>query len=107
MAGSEAQVEKYLHDTVAELGGFTYKLAVPGRRGYPDRLVKLPNADAFVVELKRPRGGRLSALQVVRHKEMRELGWRVYVCKNREEIDDVIECERRDRPRADQPAVGR
>lgn len=90
----ESAIEKYLHSTVAELGGFTYKLAVPGRRGYPDRLVKLPNVDAFVVELKRPKGGRLSALQVVRHKEMRELGWRVYVCKNREEIDDVIQRER-------------
>lgn len=93
MSVLEAQVEKYLHDTVAELGGMTYKLSVPGVRGYPDRLVKLPNVSAFVVELKRPKGGRLAALQVVRHKEMRDVGWRVYVCKNREEINDVIRIE--------------
>ena len=94
MAVLESQVEEYLKSTVAELGGMTYKLSVPGVRGYPDRLVKLPNVSAFVVELKRPKGGRLSALQVVRHKEMRDVGWRVYVAKNREEIDGVIERER-------------
>lgn len=94
MAERESAIEKYLHDTVAALGGFTYKLSVPGVRGYPDRLVKLPNVSAFVIELKRPKGGRLAELQVVRHKEMRDVGWRVYVCKNREEIDSVIKTER-------------
>ena len=90
MAELEWQQEGYRKSAVAELGGMTYKLSVPGVRGYPDRLVKLPNVSAFVVELKRPKGGRLAALQVVRHKEMRDVGWRVYVCKNREESDDVI-----------------
>ena len=95
MAELEWQQEGYLKSAVAELGGMTYKLSVPGVRGYPDRLVKLPNVSAFVVELKRPKGGRLAALQVVRHKEMRDVGWRVYVCKNREEIDDVVHTELR------------
>jgi len=90
----EISVEQYLNDTVAILGGETYKFVVPGRRGYPDRIVKLPGVSAFLVELKKPKGGVVARLQKVRHEELRAIGWRVYLCKDREEIDHVIECEK-------------
>ena len=90
MTERESAIEKYLISTVVSLGGACYKLAVPGKRGYPDQLCKLPRGSAFVVEVKRPKGGRLAELQKVRHEEMRAVGWRVYVCKDREEIDHVI-----------------
>jgi len=94
MAGPEAQVEKYLVDTIAELEGTCLKFTVPGKRGYPDRLCKLPTGSAFVVEVKRPVGGVLAELQKVRRVELAGQGWRVYVVKNRGEIDDVIRKER-------------
>lgn len=90
----ENVVEQYLIDTVAVLGGMAYKFVVPGVRGYPDRIVKLPGVDAFLVETKRPKGGVVARLQKVRHSELRAIGWRVYLCKDREEIDRVISGEK-------------
>ena len=86
----EISVEQYLIDTVAVLGGMTYKFVVPGVRGYPDRIVKLPGVDAFLVELKKPKGGVVARLQKVRHEELRAVGWEVFVCKDRGEVDAVI-----------------
>jgi hypothetical protein len=93
MSERESAIEKYLTDTVELLGGMCYKLAVPGRRGYPDQLVKLPGREAFVVEVKRPKGGVVAKLQMERHKEMRAIGWRVYVAKTRGEVDAIVERE--------------
>jgi hypothetical protein len=93
MSVRESAIETYLIRTVVSLGGCCYKFAVPGVRGYPDQIVKLPGADAFLVELKRPKGGRLAELQKVRHAELRAVGWRVYVAKDRGEIDAIIRRE--------------
>lgn len=86
----EDVVEQYLIDTVAVLGGMTYKFVVPGVRGYPDRIVKLPGVSAFLVELKKPKGGVVAELQKVRHAELRAVGWTVFLWKSREEIDDGL-----------------
>lgn len=94
MPGPEAQVEKYLVDTIEELGGLCLKFGVPGVRGYQDRLCILPGNVIFFVEVKRPSGGRLAKLQAVRRTEMERLGARCYVVKNREEIGDVVARER-------------
>ena len=93
MSEIEAQVETYLIRTIVELGGGCYKFGVPGVRGYPDRLCKLPGGSAFLVETKRPKGGRLAKLQPIRHAELRAQGWRVYVAKNRGEVDAIIQAE--------------
>ena len=90
MSALEVSIEQYLSRAVAILGGKCYKFAVPGVRGYPDQIVKLPGVDAFLVELKRPKGGKVAELQKVRHEELRAVGWRVYLWKNKEEIDDGI-----------------
>ena len=89
----EDVVEQYLIDTVAVLGGMTYKFVVPGVRGYPDRIVKLPGVDAFLVELKKPKGGVVARLQKVRHEELRAVGWRVHLAKNNAEVDAVLAAE--------------
>jgi hypothetical protein len=93
MTERESAIEKYLVNAIEVLGGRCYKFGVVGRRGYPDRLCKLPGGSAFMVETKRPKKGRLAELQKVRHEELRGIGWRVYVAKDREEIDDVIRQE--------------
>lgn len=94
MAEKEDTIEKYLITTIEVLGGGCYKFVVPGRRGYPDRICKLPGGDAFLIEVKRPKGGVLARLQAEIHKELRAVGWRVYLCKDRGEIDATIERER-------------
>jgi len=48
---------------VEELGGMALKLAVQGIRGFPDRTVVLPVGRVNFVEVKRPKGGRLSRHQ--------------------------------------------
>lgn len=57
----ERDVEAYLVNRVEALGGLTAKLTVAGRRGWPDRLVVYHGL--HLVELKRPKGGRLSPSQ--------------------------------------------
>jgi hypothetical protein len=89
----EASVEQYLIDTVAVLGGQCYKFGPPGRVGYPDRVVVLWGR-TFFVEVKRPKGGRYSKLQPLRHEEIRAAGGTVYTARNRGEVDDIIETER-------------
>ena len=93
MAELASAIEKYLTDTVEVLGGSCLKFVVPGRRGYPDRLCKLPGGDAFFVELKRPKGGVLARLQAERHRELKAVGYRVYKAKNRGEVDAIIRAE--------------
>lgn len=87
----EAVVEQYLFSLVKKHGGMAYKFSVPGVRGYPDRIVKLPGVSAFLVELKKPKGGRVAELQKVRHAELRAVGWEVFICKDRGEIDNVLQ----------------
>jgi hypothetical protein len=87
----EAVVEQYLFSLVKKYGGMAYKFSVPGVRGYPDRIVKLPGVSAFLVELKKPKGGRVAELQKVRHAELRAVGWEVFICKDRGEIDNVLQ----------------
>lgn len=89
----EVSIEQYCHATVVQLGGMTYKFVVPGVRGYPDRIVKLPGVSAFLVELKKPKGGRVAELQKVRHEELRAVGWRVYLAKDRGEVDAILRKE--------------
>ena len=63
MTKREVEIEKKLTETVKRHGGRCLKWVCPGWSGVPDRIVLLPGAHIFFVELKRPRGGRLSPLQ--------------------------------------------
>jgi hypothetical protein len=55
----EVVVERSLRRQVEARGGLCLKVTTLGRRGFPDRLVILPGR-MVLVELKRPRGSRLS-----------------------------------------------
>jgi hypothetical protein len=93
MTERESAIEQYLESTVAKLGGVALKVTVPGQRGWQDRFCYLPAGVHFLVELKRPKGGVVAELQKLRRRTMEGLGQRVYFCKSREEIDDVIRTE--------------
>ena len=74
----EKEVEKILVSEVKKLGGRAYKWASPGNDGVPDRIVIFPNRAPVFVELKTERG-RLSSLQRVQCKRLKELGQDVRV----------------------------
>lgn len=87
----EKAVEQHLVRGVKALRGFCWKLTVPGVRGVPDRLCLLPGGNVVFVELKRPKGGRLSVHQKLLHSVMRGLGLRVEVFSTKEEVDSFLE----------------
>ena len=59
----EKEVERRLIAMVEARGGWCLKWVCPGWSGVPDRILLLPGARVYFVETKRPKGGRLSALQ--------------------------------------------
>ena len=63
MNEKEREIEKYFVWSVESIGGKTYKFKSTTQRGVSDRIACLPNGHTWFVELKRPRGGRLSPMQ--------------------------------------------
>lgn len=87
----ESEIEAYLVARVEAAGGITAKMTIQGRRGWPDRLVILPGGKITLVELKRPKGGRLSPGQIAIHSQLARLGWPVLTLKNPMAIDQFID----------------
>ena len=81
----EEEIEKILTAEVKKLGGRAYKWVSPGNDGVPDRIVVFPGRAPVFVELKSD-AGRLSALQEVQIRRLKELGQKVYVARG---IDGV------------------
>ena len=92
MAIRERSVEDYLANRVKAMGGCCEKVRVIGQRGWPDRFCALPGGIVFLVELKRPIGGRLAAHQEKYHRELRALGVAVYTAKDSAQIDQLLSC---------------
>lgn len=76
----ERDIEKILTTEVRRLGGRAYKWVSPGNDGVPDRIVIFPEECPVFVELKTDTG-KLSALQAVQIKRLKDLGQRVEVVK--------------------------
>ena len=72
------------------MGGLCLKFVSPGWEGAPDRICLFPSGKIFFVEVKRP-GAKPRPLQVKRHEELRELGFRVYVLDSKEMIPDLLD----------------
>ena len=68
----------------------TVKFVSPGFVGMPDRLVLLPGGRLGFVEVKAPRK-KPRAIQTVRHEQLRQLGFKVYVLDNKEQIGVIID----------------
>ena len=82
---SEKQIEQYLVKRVKEMGGKAYKFVSPGNAGVPDRLVCLPGGRIVFVELKAP-GKKPTPLQLVKHRELQNLGFKVLVIDSKEVV---------------------
>jgi hypothetical protein len=82
----EKEIEAYFVKSVKALGGIAYKFNSLSNRGVSDRIVVLPNGEAWFIELKTERG-RLSALQKIFANDMRRLNQN-YACLNSIEAVD-------------------
>ena len=86
----EDSVEEELVRRVRSMGGRCEKMAMQGRRGFPDRLVVLPGGRMILCECKRPVGGRLSPHQISLHAAYEALGVRIAIVRNSADIDALL-----------------
>ena len=102
----ERDIEAKLGRVVGERGGLCLKLDSGSKKGIQDRLVLLPGARVWFVELKRPTGGRVSVLQAVRRTQIRRMGFPSLVVKNGAELDKLAESWDNENSEADKQTGG-
>lgn len=85
----EREIEKKLVKAVKSEGGMCPKLVSPGTDGMPDRLVMLPKGRIGFVEVKAPGKGP-RPLQVKRHKQLRDLGFHVFILDSPAQIPGIL-----------------
>ena len=85
----EKQIEQRLVKAVKARGGLCPKLVSPGTDGMPDRMVLLPDSHMCFVEVKAP-GEKPRPLQQRRHEQLRELGYKVSVLDDPEQIPPIL-----------------
>lgn len=86
---SEKAIEKYLVWEVRRQGGICLKYSNPNVTGYPDRLICLPRGKMAWVELK-SKGRKPTKIQLIRHEELKKLGFGVYVIDSKQGVDELI-----------------
>ena len=85
----EKQIESKLVKAVRNVGGMCPKLVSPGTDGMPDRLVLLPGCRIGFVEVKAPGKGP-RPLQTQRHRQLRALGFPVFVLDDPEQVPQIV-----------------
>lgn len=86
----ESTIEKKLVQEVKARGGVCPKWVSPGLDGVPDRMILLPGGRMAFVEVKAP-GKNPRPLQMVRHKNLRRLGYKVYVIDDVDQIASMLD----------------
>lgn len=86
---SEKTLEARLRREVEKRGGMALKLSAQLHRGLPDRLVLLPGGDVHFVEMKTT-GKKPTLLQQKCHRELRALGFSVWVVDSTERLEDFL-----------------
>lgn len=86
----EKQIEQKLVRAVRAAGGISPKFVSPGLDGVPDRIILLPGGRIAFAELKAP-GQMPRPLQQRRIGQLRQLGFRVYIIDNTNQIGGVLD----------------
>ena len=86
---SEKVIEKYLVSEVKSLGGWAVKLLSGLVTGLPDRLILLPGGVVAFVEVKTT-GKKATPRQLIVHKKLMQLGFRVEVLDSKEGVNNFI-----------------
>lgn len=85
----EKETERKLVRAVKAVGGICPKFVSPGIDGMPDRMVLLPGGKIGFVEVKAP-GRKPRILQVRRHRQLRNLGFPVFILDDPEQIPSIL-----------------
>ena len=85
----EKTIEQKFRAAVKAIGGLAVKFTSPGFDGVPDRLALLPGGRMAFVEVKAP-GKKPRPLQLARHRQLRQLGFKVYVLDDEGQIEKII-----------------
>lgn len=86
----ERDIEQKLRRAVEARGGRCLKWVCPGWSGVPDRIVLLPGGKIYFVEVKKPKGGKVGALQIKWHNWLTELGFTVCVIWNTDDLNTFM-----------------
>ena len=86
---TEKQIEENLRTKVKKRGGLCEKWT-SGTSGWPDRIILFKDSPAAFIEVKAP-GKVPRPLQVHRHKQLRSLGFKVFVLDNEEDIGGILD----------------
>ena len=86
MTPLERDIERALVAMVKRRGGLCLKWVCPGWAGVPDRIILLPHGRVIFAELKRPKGGKVSALQKWWAEQLTKLGFDHYYLYNHENV---------------------
>lgn len=89
---SEKVLERKLVKWIKAAGGKCIKLSSQFNRGLPDRMILLPGGHMFYCELKST-GSKPTQFQAIVHKELKTLGFRVYVVDNSEDLSAMLRTE--------------
>ena len=86
----EKITEQKLTKAVKNMGGIAPKFVSPGFDGMPDRIVLLPGGHIGFVEVKAP-GEKPRPLQLARHGLLRQLGFKVFVLDDEQQIGEILD----------------
>lgn len=87
---AETKLENKLVKEVRRAGGLALKLVSPGYTGLPDRLLLIAFGHVGFVEVKAP-GKKPRKLQLARHRQLRKLGFKVFVLDDETQIGGIID----------------
>jgi hypothetical protein len=85
----ESVIENAVVKAILARGGVIDKVTSLSRRGFFDRIAVL-NGVTYLIETKRPRGGKLSKHQVELHAAYRAAGANVVVVRSELELADWL-----------------
>ena len=86
----EKNREQKLVKAVKKVGGVCWKFVSPGTNAVPDRSILIAMGKIAFVEVKAP-GEKPRPLQVSRIKQIRNLGFKVYVLDDESKIGGIID----------------
>lgn len=86
---SEKWLEARLFELVRKEGGHALKFSSASEVGFPDRLVLMPRGKTYWVELK-SEGEKPRRIQAIRHAQLRELGFEVFVIDTPEKLEEFM-----------------
>lgn len=85
----EKYIEQQLIKAVKARKGMALKLYSPSYIGVPDRLVLIAFGHIGFVEVKAPNKAP-RPIQIKRHEELRNLGFKVYVLDSKDQIEGIL-----------------